>query len=214
MTPAEVVIVADTTFTAKFTETSLANAIWIGGASGDWDVPGNWDIGFVPTSATVVTFTNDAQVGLNHVGCNCKEMVLANANVTVIPASGSSEPLLHFSGNEGRAVSGSGTLGVNFIGLFNDNKAGYLTIGALEILNDVSLRGNQTNGVAASFEVIGKTTVSANAVVKTFDNGTTKFQGGIEVAKGVTAKIKTNPNGGAQIGTGVTLVANDGSGNA
>ena len=204
-------VTSNATYTAVFDETSLANAVWIGGAQGDWNVPGNWDIGYVPTTATIVTFTNDAQVGI--ASAWCKETVLVDADVTIVPASGASGPLLHFSGNEGRAVSGSGMLGVDYIGLFNDNKTGYLTICGLDVLNDVSLRGNQTNGVAASFEVVGKTTISANALVKTFDNATTKFQGGIEVAKGVTAKIKTNPNGGAQIGTGVTLVANDGTGN-
>ena len=54
-----------------------------GGASGDWDVPANWDIGYVPTKATVVTFTNDAQVAIDADRDHCKKMVL-DAGVTIV----------------------------------------------------------------------------------------------------------------------------------
>ena len=193
-------------------------AVWIGGAQGDWNVPGNWDIGFVPTNSTAVTFTNDAQVAIGN-SDRCKGMVLVDANVALVRASGVAEPILRFYGNGDSAVTvasgATGALSVNNLALFNERTdSASLTIGCgFEILGDVTFRGvNPGNNVSASFTITGKTTISANALVKTIDYGTTKFQGGIEVAKGVTAKIATKPHGTAQIGTGVTLVANDGAG--
>ncbi len=206
-----------TTYTA-----SIAAATWIGGAQGDWDVPANWDGGFVPTNATVVTFTNDAQVAIDHAD-RCKELVLDNANVTLVRASGVEQPILRFYNNEGRAVSvasgATGSLAVNNLALFTESpdRNNNLTIDcALAVLGDVTFRGINIipNQLAASFTITGKTTVSANATVKTIDWGNTIFQGGIEVAKGVTAKIQTDPNGYAQIGAAVTLVANDGEGDS
>ena len=213
-------VTADATYTAEFSATSLAAATWVGGASGNWEDAANWDIGYVPTSATVVTFTNDAQVAILSNSDRCKELVLANANVTLVRDANATQPILHFYGNGGSAVSVSsgatGSLGVSGIALFNERKdENDLTIGCdLEILGDVTFRGISIRDYrSASFAITGKTTVAANATVKTIDWGTTKFQGGIEVSQGVTAKILTRPNGRAQIGTGVTLVANDGEGN-
>ena len=201
------------------TITSLAAATWIGGASGNWNVAANWDLGYVPTKATVVTFTNDAQVAISNTDA-CKGMVLDNAAVSLVRASGVGAPILRFYGNGDSAVSvasgKTGSLAVNDITLFNE-RVNYtdLTIGsAFEVKGDVSFRGISIvdGSRSASFTITGKTTVSANASVKTIDYGTTKFQGGVEVAKGVTAKFTTNPKGGAKLGTGVTLVANDGAG--
>ena len=193
-------------------------AIWIGGISGDWENVDNWDIDYIPTKATVVTFTNNAEVAIDHSDV-CKELVLDNANVTLVRASGVEQPILHIYGNEGRAVSVSsgatGSLGVSGISLFTESmESNDLTISCdLEIMGDISLRGiSHGSQVSASFAITGKTTISGNAKAKTIDWGTTKFQGGIEVAKGVTAKITTQPNGYASIMTGVTLVANDGEG--
>ena len=214
--PALAEVLEDATYTATYTSTSLANAIWIGGFLGDWDTAANWDIGYLPTPATVVTFTNNAEVGINQ--ALCKEIVLAdNAYVAITPASGVSEPLLHFSGNGDRtgAVSGSGTLAVNYIGLFNDNYSGELEIGtAFEILNDITFRGNASGNPAASFAITNKTTISADAWVKSIDKASTLFAEGIDVAKGVTAYMKTLNQGHTRIGyENVTLVANDGEGN-
>ena len=199
------------------TITSLAAATWVGGASGDWDVAANWDLGYVPTKATVVTFTNDAQVAILTDRCN--ELVLDNANVTLVRDGNAEQPILHIHGNAGRAVSvasgATGSLGVNNLHLFNQRQDGAdLTIGCdLAILGDVTFRGvNPGNNVAASFAITGKTTVSANAKVRTIDWANTKFQGGIEVSPGVVAKISTQPNGKATIGNGITLVANDNAG--
>ena len=212
-------VTSNATYTAVFDETSLGAAIWIAGASGDWAVPANWDIGYVPTSATVVTFTNDAEVAISNTDA-CKGMVLDNAAVSLVRASGVGAPILRFYGNGDSAVSvasgKTGSLAVNDITLFNE-RVNYtdLTIGsAFEVKGDVSFRGISIvdGSRSASFAITGKTTVSANANVKTIDYGTTKFQGGVEVAKGVTAKFTTNPKGGAKLGTGVTLVANDGAG--
>ena len=202
---------------------SLANAIWIAGASGDWEAAASWDIGYVPTKATVVTFTNDAQVAILGSTDRCKELVLSNANVTLARDANATKPVLHFHGNEGRAVSvasgATGSLGVNGIALFTEStdRDNNLTIGcALAVLGDVTFRGINIvpNQLAASFTITGKTTISADATVKTIDWGNTIFLGGIEVAKGVTAKIQTDPNGYAQIGAAVTLVANDGEGDS
>ena len=202
---------------------SLANAIWIAGASGDWEAAASWDIGYVPTKATIVTFTNDAQVAILSSTDRCKELVLSNANVTLVRDANAAKPVLHFHGNEGRAVSvasgATGSLGVNGIALFTEStdRDNNLTIGcALAVLGDVTFRGINIvpNQLAASFTITGKTTISADATVKTIDWGNTIFLGGIEVAKGVTAKIQTDPNGYAQIGAAVTLVANDGEGDS
>ena len=226
-TPTYVVTAADglalTDATAGTVKTYTAAAVpatWVGGPSGDWETASNWDGGFVPTMDTVVTFTNDAQVAI--LGSDrCKEMVLSNAKVALVRDANATKPVLHFYGNEGRAVSvasgAKGSLGVNNLALFTESMDGNnnLTIDcAFAVLGDVTFRGiTIRDRLAASFTITGKTTVSADATVKTIDWGTTKFQGGIEVAKGVTAKILTRPNGRAQIGTGVTLVANDGEGN-
>jgi hypothetical protein len=224
---------ADVTYYAVYAETSLAAATWIGDYLGDWDNPDNWDIGYLPTSATVVTFmeiedeehnlikSSNAEVGIDQ--AKCKEIVIAdNGYVAITPASGVSGPILHFSGNGGKAVSGKGTFAVNYISLFNDNDSGVLTIGPandkedlnFEILNDITFRGNASGSTAASFVITGKTTVSADAWVKSIDKAATQFKGGIDVAKGVTAYMKTAPNGSTQIMNGdVTLVANDNEGN-
>ena len=203
--------------------TSLAAATWIGGAEGDWETAASWDIGYVPTKATIVTFTNDAQVAILGSTDRCKELVLSNANVTLVRDANAAKPVLHFHGNEGRAVSvasgETGSLGVNGIALFTEStdRDNNLTIGcALAVLGDVTFRGINIipNQLAASFTITGKTTISADATVKTIDWGNTIFLGGIEVAKGVTAKIQTDPNGYAQIGAAVTLVANDGEGDS
>lgn len=204
--------------TLKTYTAAAVPATWIGGAQGDWETPSNWDGDFVPTRDTVVTFTNDAQVAI--LGFDrCKELVLSNANVTLVRAANATQPMLYFYGDEGRAVSvasgATGSLAVNDISLFNRRQdSGVSTIGcAFEILGDVTFRGvNPGNDVAASFTITGKTTISADAIVKTIDHGTTKFLGSIEVAKGVRAKVTTKPHGTAQIGTGVTLIANDGAG--
>ena len=201
--------------------TSLEAATWIGGATNDWNLAANWDIGYVPTKDTVVTFTNDAEVAIFSNTNRCKELVLANANVTLVRDANATQPVLHIYGNGGSAVSvasgATGSLGASGISLFTESTGdGDLTIGCdLVILGDVTFRGIsiEANRRSASFAITGKTTVSANATVKTIDWGNTKFRGGIEVARGVTAKILTRPNGRAQIGTGVTLVANPGGAN-
>ena len=199
-----------TTYTA-----TLAAATWVGGPSGDWDAASNWDYGILPTKDTIVTFTNDAQVAIGAADL-CKELVLDNANVTLVRANGVAQPILHFYGNVGSAVSvfsgATGTLGVNDIALFTESSDAYLTIGSgLEILGDVTFRGRShvSNQYSASFAVTGKTTVSANANIKTIDWADTKFLGGVEVAKGVTAKFKNKPNGETLIQSAVTLVATD-----
>jgi len=205
-----------TSGTVKTYTATATPATWIGGAQGDWEIASNWNGNFVPTKDTVVTFTNDAQVVI--LGSDrCKELVLNNAKVTLVRHAAATEPILYFFGNEGRAVSvvsgATGSFGVNNLALFNGRKDETdLTIGcAFEILGDVTFRGISIidESLSASFTITNKTTISANAIVKTIDYGTTKFLGGIEVAKGVTAKISTTPHGTTQIGTGVTLVATD-----
>ena len=206
-----------------YTAAAITAATWIGGVQGDWETNTNWSVGYVPTKDTVVTFTNDAQVAILSSTDRCKELVLSNANVTLVRDANATKPVLHFHGNEGRAVSvasgATGSLGVNGIALFTEStdRNNNLTIGcALAVLGDVTFRGINIipNQLAASFTITGKTTISADATVKTIDWGNTIFLGGIEVAKGVTAKIQTDPNGYAQIGAAVTLVANDGEGDS
>ncbi len=143
--------------------------------------------------------------------------MLSNANVTLVRAANATQPILQFYNDEERAVSvasgATGSFAVNGLTLFNERKnKNDMTIGcAFEILGDVTFRGISIidESLSASFTITNKTTISANAIVKTIDYGTTKFLGGIEVAKGATAKINTTPHGSAQIGTGVTLVATD-----
>lgn len=208
-----------TSGTVKTYMATATPATWIGGSSENWETASNWDGNFVPTKDTVVTFTNDAQVAIFGTA-RCKEVVLSNANVTLVRADAATSPVLYFYGNGNSAVSvasgATGSLGVNNLALFNERKdENDMTIGcAFEILGDVTFRGiSITNeSLSASFTITNKTTISADALVKTIDWGTTKFLGGIEVAKGVTAKITTKPDGRATIGTGVTLVANDGEG--
>ena len=217
VTAAEGLALTDATSGTVKTYTATAvPATWIGGAQGDWETASNWSGDFVPTKDTVVTFTNDAQVAIFDAD-RCKELVLSNANVTLVRVANATQPIVYFYGNGNSAVSvasgTTGSLGVNNLALFNGRKDETdLMIGcAFEILGDVTFRGINIipNQLAASFTITNKTTISANALVKTIDWGTTKFLGGIEVAKGVTAKINTTPNGSAQIGTGVTLVATD-----
>ena len=222
VTAAEGLALTDATVGTVKTYTAVAMpATWIGGAQGEWETASNWNGNFVPTRDTVVTFTNDAQVAI--LGTDrCKELVLSNANVTLVRAANATQPILQFYNDEERAVSvasgATGSFAVNGLTLFNERKdIKDMTIGcAFEILGDVTFRGiSITNeSLSASFTITGKTTISADALVKTIDYGTTKFLGGIEVAKGVTAKISTTSHGCAQIGTGVTLVANDGEGAA
>ena len=198
---------------------AIAAATWIGGASGAWNDASNWSGGFVPTNTTVATFTNSAQVAISATDA-CSGVVLSNANVKVVRANGVDAPILRFYGNGDSAVSvasgATGSFAVSGLALFNERKNETdLTIGcAFEVLDAITFRGISivSDSTSASFTITGKTTISRNALVKTIDYGTTKFQGGIEVAKGVTAKISTPSHGGAQIGTGVTLVANDGAG--
>ena len=204
-----------------YTAVAITAETWIGGDSGNWNAADNWDFGYVPTKDTVVTFTNDAQAAIFG-SDRCKELVLSNANVTLVRAANATQPILQFYGDEGRAVSvasgATGSLSVNGLALFNERKdKNDMTIGcAFEILGDVTFRGISIidDSLSASFTITNKTTISANALVKTIDYGMTKFLGGIEVAKGVKAKINTTAHGSAQIGTGVTLVANDGEGAA
>ena len=220
VTAAEGLALTDATVGTVKTYTAAAvPATWIGGSSENWETASNWSGNFVPTKDTVVTFTNDAQVAI--LGTDrCKELVLSNANVTLVRAANATQPILQFYNDEERAVSvasgATGSFAVNGLTLFNERKnENDMTIGcAFEILGDVTFRGiSITNeSLSASFTITNKTTISADAIVKTIDYGTTKFQGGIEVAKGVTAKITTKPDGRATIGTGVTLVANDGEG--
>ncbi len=164
----------------------LGNAIWIGGASGDWNVPANWDIGCLPTTTTVVTFTNNAEVGISPTVCKCKEMVLDNANVTIGRANSGTGADLNFYKNAGSAVSGTGTLTLNTVGLFNQNNSGVLTIGTdLDIQGDVTFKGvKDNNGGAGSWTVTGKTTIADGVTVKTIDDAITTFQGDIEIDAG------------------------------
>ena len=193
-------------------------AIWIA-ENGNWNDAANWDIGFVPTRDTVVTFTNNAEVAISGSDA-CKAMVLDNATVTLGRASGVDQPILNFYGDGNSAVSvasgATGSLAVSGISLFNQRKSDTdLTIGCdLEVLDSITFRGVSiiSNSKSASFAITGKTTVSANAKVRTLDWANTKFQGGIEVSPGVVAKISTQPNGKATIGNGITLVANDNAG--
>jgi len=164
----------------------LANAFWIGGANGDWNVPANWDIGLVPTKDTVVTFTNDATVGISPTVCKCKEMVLTNANVTIGRADPGTGADLNFYKNAGSAVSGTGTLVLDTVGLFNQNNSGVLTIGTdLDIQGDVTFKGvKDDNGRAGSWTVTGETTIADGVTVKTIDDAITTFQGDIEIDAG------------------------------
>ena len=164
----------------------LANAFWIGGANGDWNVPANWDIGLVPTKDTVVTFTNDAQVGISPTVCKCKEMVLDGANVTIGRADQGTGADLNFYKNAGSAVSGTGTLVLDTVGLFNQNNSGVLTIGTdLDIQGDVTFKGvKDDNGRAGSWTVTGETTIADGVTVKTIDDAITTFQGDIEIDAG------------------------------
>ena len=216
VTAADGLTLTDATSGTVKTYTAAATpATWIGGSSENWETASNWDGNFVPTKDTVVTFTNAAEVAIFGTA-RCKEVVLSNANVTLVRAANATQPILYFSSNGNSAVSvatgATGSLAVNGLALFNGRQdSGVSTIGCgLEILGDVTFRGvNPGNNVSASFTITGKTAISADALVRTIDWGTTKFQGGIEVAKGVKAKISTTPSGCAQIGTGVTLVATD-----
>lgn len=204
-----------TSGTVKTYMATATPATWIGGANGEWETASNWDGGFVPTKDTVVTFTNDAQVAIGNYD-RCNELVLSNANVALVRDANATAPILRFYADGENAVSvasgATGSLAVNNLALFNERTdSAFLKIGCdFEILGDVTFRGvNPGNDVSASFTITGKTTISADAIVKTIDYGTTKFLGGIEVAKGVTAKISTTPHGATQIGTGITLVATD-----
>ena len=219
VTSADGLTLTDATSGTVKTYTATATpATWVGGANGEWADPANWDGNFVPIKDTVVTFTNDAQVAIGNYD-RCNELVLSNANVALVRDANATQPILRFYAVGENAVSvasgATGSLAVNGLALFNERTdSAFSKIGCgLEILGDVTFRGvNPGNNVSASFTITGKTTISANAIVKTIDYVTTKFQGGIEVAKGVTAKISTKPHGTTQIGTSVTLVANDGEG--
>ncbi|MBQ3811340.1 MAG: lamin tail domain-containing protein [Kiritimatiellae bacterium] len=208
-------VTADLELAASFT--SLASAVWVGGASGDWDTPSNWDIGLVPTRATVVTFTNDCEVGIYRDTDHCKAMAI-DAAVTLVPAADQGEYTgsihLIFWGDDGKAASGTGTLGVANISLFNANTSGALTVGTgLSILGDVTFKGNADNsGHAGSFTMTGRTTVAAVAggvTVKSITKAVATFSGGIEVAPGATAVFTTtaNANGHIDVLSPVTLRA-------
>ena len=210
---------ADITLVADYTATSLANAIWIGGASGDWNVPANWDIGYVPTKATVVTFTNDATVGIAPTVCKCKEIVLDNADVTIGRADPVTGADLNFYKTEGSAVSGTGTLALDTVGMFNQNNAGVITIGtALDIRGDVTFKGvKDGNQHAGSWTITGKTTIADGVTVKSIDDAITTFQGDIDIGAGsqVTFFAAYGANeqyhGGEIVASKVTLAHNEGS---
>ena len=216
VTAAEGLALTDATVGTVKTYTAAAvPATWIGGSSGDWETASNWSGNFVPTMDTVVTFTNAAKVAIGNYD-RCNELVLSNANVALVRDANATAPILRFYADGENAVSvasgATGSLSVNGLALFNERTdSAFSKIGCgLEILGDVTFRGvNPGNDVSASFTITGKTTISADALVRTIDYVTTKFQGGIEVAKGVTAKISTQPHGATQIGTGITLVATD-----
>ena len=196
--PDAVAIVADTVFAARFDAVSLAAATWIGGASNDWNVATNWDIGYVPTKATVVTFTNDATVGIYRDQCHCKAMVLDDADVTIVRADQGSgykgSVDLHFQGNAGSAVSGTGTLGLRAVGLFNNNNNGVLSIGTgLAILDSVTFKGvKDDHGHAGSWNVVGKTTianVSEVLRVSSIDDAVTTFKSNVVIAAGASVEF-------------------------
>ena len=208
------------TYTATYTSTSLAAATWIGGASGDWNVPANWDIGYVPTRATVVTFTNNATVGIAPTVCKCKEIVLDNADVTIGRADPVTGADLNFYKTEGSAVSGTGTLALDTVGMFNQNNAGVITIGtALDIRGDVTFKGvKDGNQHAGSWTITGKTTIADGVTVKCIDDATTTFQGDIDIASGAQVTFQAGygtGNHGASIVVGsastVTLAHHVGS---
>ena len=207
------------TYTATYTATSLAAATWIGGESDDWNVPANWDIGYVPTKATVVTFTNDAAVGISPTVCKCKEIVLDNADVTIGRADSGTGADLNFYKTEGSAVSGTGTLALDTVGMFNQNNAGVLTIGtALDIRGDVTFKGvKDGNQHAGSWTITGKTTIADGVTVKSIDDAITTFQGDIDIGAGsqVTFFAAYGANeqyhGGEIVASKVTLAHNEGS---
>ena len=210
---------ADITLVATYTSTSLAAATWVGGASGDWNVPVNWDIGYVPTKATVVTFTNNATVGIAPTVCKCKEIVLDNADVTIGRADPATGADLNFYKTEGSAVSGTGTLALDTVGMFNQNNAGVITIGtALDIRGDVTFKGvKDGNQHAGSWTITGKTTIADGVTVKSIDDAITTFQGDIDIGAGsqVTFFAAYGANeqyhGGEIVASKVTLAHNEGS---
>ena len=207
------------TYTATYTSTSLAAATWVGGASGDWNDAANWNIGYVPTKATVVTFTNNATVGIAPTVCKCKEIVLDNADVTIGRADPVAGADLNFYKTEGSAVSGTGTLALDTVGMFNQNNAGVITIGtALDIRGDVTFKGvKDGNQHAGSWTITGKTTIADGVTVKSIDDAITTFQGDIDIGAGsqVTFFAAYGANeqyhGGEIVASKVTLAHNEGS---
>ena len=187
-------ITEDIAIEAQYSSVDISAAVWVGGDAGDWDNASKWDIGCVPTSATVVTFTNDAQVAIDADRDHCKKMVL-DAGVTIVPA-GSEETHLIFWGDDGVATSGTGTLAADNVSFFNANSSGALTIGTgLSLTNKVMFKGNQSGGVAGSFTVTGNTTVADGAEAWSIDEATTTFEGPVTVPAGATATFYAHTGG-------------------
>ena len=193
---------------------------WIGGAQGDWNTAANWDGGQVPTKDTVATFTNDCAVGLYRDSGHCKAVVLDGAAMTLVAAADqggnySGSIHLNFHGDNGSAVSGTGTLGVNGISLFNANTSGALTVAtALNVLGNVTFKGNQSGNGAGSFTVTGTTTVVDGVNVKTIDKATTTFAGDINVPAGATVLFYASHGATMVVASGSTVTLATGSGTA
>ncbi len=199
---------------------SIAAATWIGGAQGNWEIASNWSGGFVPTADTIVTFTNDCAVGIYRDSGHCKEIVLDGAAMTFVAAAQgdySGSVHMHFHGNNGSAVSGSGTLGVNNVSLFNANYSGALTIATgINVLGPVTFKGNHANGTttAGSFTVTGNTAAANGVEIKTIDYSTTTFSGNISVPAGATVTFHSFSNGHTVIAAGSTATLATASGTA
>lgn len=205
-----------------------ATLTWDGDINTDWDVPGNWDLGFVPTAVDSVIIPGaplnqpilNVTVQITDVEIQVGASLAMNGNNLDITGTLSNEGTISLFGNETLSIAmtdpDSGTF--LFLGDGNLSADTYILpdLGAIDFFNLII---NDTNGVMDRFETTGTLTVNGALRVNTTEldvstnsdtlvvNGTLFVDGGILTA--VSGNIDAN---GAVVLTAGSLVAPDNTG--
>jgi hypothetical protein len=185
-------------------------ATWIGYTEGNYNVAANWSSGIVPTKETVVTipagdYTIRAKLDENH----CKAMVLiGNVTLTSTSDQGNNRHFI-FWGDNGVAVSGSGTLKLAHYQIFNANTSGNLEIQSnLVLLRNGEGPSQFSGNGSGSFTVTGKTTtdgLTGSSVNVEATNGRTLTFADIDVPSGSELRFVRNNSSYYNITGTVTL---------
>jgi autotransporter-associated beta strand protein/T5SS/PEP-CTERM-associated repeat protein len=109
---------------------------WTGAVSSEWNNPGNWDLGYVPTGSEVVQITG-GNVSLSS-GTVSGSIVLGTMNGTMTVAPGAVLNICGGNTNLGGSINNSGT--INWTGgslkMYGGSQINNLTQGLFDVQND------------------------------------------------------------------------------